>query len=84
MKPLDMADKYEPLSYSDDEDTVRMQVPIFREQVIVEDDEPTLPSMRNPLFPQQEEKRYPGIGLLIVLASGFLFWGAVAYAIFHH
>lgn len=83
MKTLDMADKYEPLSYQDDEDTVRMQVPLFPNQVIVDadatDDEPTLPSMRNPFH--QEEKRYPGIGLLIALGTGLAFWGTVAYLV---
>lgn len=28
-----------------------------------------------------QEKRYPGIGLLICLGTGLLFWGSVAYLI---
>ncbi len=43
-------------------------------------DEPTLPSLRNPLLPT-EEKRYPGIGLLIAFGTGFLFWGTLAWLI---
>lgn len=80
-KPFDMADKYEPYSYQDDEPTIRMQVPSFLPKVIVDDDagddEPTLPSFRNPFH--QEEKRYPGIGLMIVLFTGALFWGALLW-----
>lgn len=30
-----------------------------------------------------QEKTYPGIGLLICLGSGLLFWGSVAYLLWH-
>jgi hypothetical protein len=84
-KPFDMANKYEYGSYHDDEPTIKTQVPAFLPKVIVdddaEDDEPTLPSLRNPFH---EEKRYPGIGLLIVLFSGALFWGAVLWFFVWH
>jgi len=82
-KPLDLADTYAPLSYEDDEPTIKTHVPDFFPKVIVDedasDDEPTLPSMRNPLY---EEKRYPGVGLALVLVTGALFWGAVAWLVF--
>ncbi len=29
-----------------------------------------------------EEKRYPGVGLLLCLGTGVLFWGTIAYLIF--
>ena len=87
MKPLDLSDKYEPLSYTDEyadpdsEPTVKIHMSAVHPQVILtDDDEPTLPSMRNPLFP--EEKRYPGVGLIIVLLSGAFFWGAVLWYFF--
>jgi len=81
-KPLDLADKYEPLSYQDmdDEPTVKMY-PVLPKVIIDgdgEDDEPTIPDMRAPI---QEEKTYPGIGLLIALGTGLLFWGTVIYFI---
>lgn len=92
-KPLDMADKYDstihtmdtlPASFMpvgksglpdlsavwedvDDEPTIRMQVPSFPDQVVVE----------------SNDKRYPGIGLLICLGSGLAFWGTVAYLLMH-
>lgn len=82
MKTLDMADKYEPASYQDDEPTVKVNMEAILPKVIVDDDdfEPTLPSARNPLF--VEEKRYPGIGLLLTFGTGFIFWGTVLYLIF--
>ncbi len=79
MKTLDMADKYEPVSYQDDEPTIKINMNPILPKVIVEDDEPTLPSMRNPFT---EEKRYPGIGLLLCLGTGLAFWGTVVYLIF--
>jgi len=90
MKTLDMADKYEPLSYEDEDTTVRVQVPTFHDQVIVsgENDDFDLHGARDtipcpPPYPQPyEEKRYPGVGLLICLATGLAFWGTVAYFIF--
>ncbi len=81
MKTLDMADKYEPASYSDDEPTVKVNMQAILPKVYLEDDEPTLPSMRNPLLPK-EEKRYPGIGLLLAFGSGAIFWGTLLYFIF--
>jgi hypothetical protein len=89
MKPLDMADKYAPLSY-EDEVTVRTQVPTFHDQVIVsgenEDfdlhgERDTIPSP--PPYPAPyEERRYPGVGILLALGTGLLFWGTIAYFIF--
>lgn len=84
MKTLDMADKYEPASYTDDDEpTVKIDMRAVLPKLYLsgdEDDfEPTLPSARSPKFP--EEKRYPGIGLLIVLGTGLLFWGTLAWAI---
>lgn len=82
MKTLDMADKYEPASYSDDEPTVKVNMEAILPKVIVDDDdfEPTLPSARTPVFPQ--EKTYPGVGLLLAFGTGFIFWGTVLYFIF--
>lgn len=77
MKPLDMADKY---PWDEEPDTIRTNTnPIFSKVVLSEDEdcEPTLPSVRNPLF--QKEKQYPGIGLLIAFGTGFLFWGSVFF-----
>jgi hypothetical protein len=54
-----------PDDYVDDEPTVKIQVPTFHPQVIVE-----------------EEKRYPGIGMLIAFGTGIAFWGTVAWLIF--
>ena len=97
MKPLDMADKYEPLSYQDEyadpdsEPTVKVHMPNFLPKVIVEDgvdfdDDPTLPSAPSPVLlaqsKHQEEKTYPGVGLLLCLVTGGLFWGTVLYFIF--
>jgi len=82
MKPLDMADKYDPLSYQDEEPTIRVQVPTFQYQVVVEADDPHGDRDTIPSPPPFQEKRYPGIGLLIVLSTGLLFWGTVAYFIF--
>lgn len=67
---MDLADKYPPAE-SFERDTLPPS----------DWDEPTLPSMRNPLLPK-EEKRYPGIGLLIAFGTGILFWGTVFYFIF--
>ena len=87
MKTLDMADKYEPLSYQDDEDTVRVQVPTFLPRIEVGDegeDEYDLYGQRDtiPSPPPYQEKRYPGVGLLICLVTGFAFWGFIAYLLF--
>lgn len=82
-KPFDMADRYEPLSYTDDEPTVKIQMSAVHPKFIVDedagDDEPTLPSMRNPFY---QEHRYPGVGMMLVLGSGLLFWGFVAWLAF--
>jgi hypothetical protein len=29
----------------------------------------------------KQERTYPGVGLLITLGSGFLFWGSLAYIV---
>lgn len=85
-KPLDMADKY-PFD-EDDEPTVKIHVPDFFPKVIIDEDageeEPTLPSMRNPLLHRHHgtEKRYPGIGLALAFLTGGLFWGAVLWYFF--
>jgi len=89
MKPLDLADKYPPAdSFDDDESpTIKVQVPTFAHQVVVEADDPhgdrdTIPSP--PSYPEcvEETTTYPGVGLLISLGFGLLFWGTVAYFIF--
>jgi hypothetical protein len=82
MKTLDMADRYDPLSYQDEEPTIKIDMNAVLPKINMddEDDEPTLPSMRTPVF--HEEKRYPGVGLLLCLSTGLLFWGTVAYFIF--
>lgn len=81
---MDMADKYEPLSYTDEyadpdsEPTVKIQVPTFHPQVVVDEQErDTIPAPP----PIHEETRYPGAGLLLVLSTSFLFWAAVLWAI---
>lgn len=85
MKPLDLADKYEPLSYQDDEPTVKVNMEAILPKVVIEGDtdewdDPTLPSARTPVFHQ--EKTYPGVGLALCLGTGLLFWGTVFYFIF--
>jgi len=85
MKTLDLADKYEPLSYEDDEPTVKVQVPEFLPKVIVsdegEDDEDNRATIPSPP-PIHEETTYPGVGLLIALGFGLIFWGTIGYFIF--
>lgn len=80
---LDMADKYPPAEAFEDEPTVKVDMNAILPKVIVEEDdfEPTLPSARTPVFPQ--EKTYPGIGLLIAFGTGLAFWGTVAYFLAH-
>lgn len=87
MKPLDMADKYPPAEFDDDDSpTIKVQVPVFPYQVIVEADDPhgdrdTIPSPS--CYPEcVEPKTYPGVGLLIALGFGVIFWSTVAYFIF--
>ena len=96
MKTLDMADKYEPLSYTDEytdpdsEPTVKIQVPDFLPKVIIEGEEvydldggrDTIPCPPPSFEGERGEKSYPGIGLLLCLVSGGLFWGTVLYYIF--
>jgi hypothetical protein len=79
MSKLDMADKYPPAeSFEDDEPTVKVQVPYFYPQVKVSsDDRDTIPCP-----PPYEESRYPGVGLLITLGFGLIFWSTLAYFIF--
>jgi hypothetical protein len=92
MKTLDMADTYPPAeSFEDDEPTVRTHVPNLFPKVIVSEDEggfdlhgdrDTIPCA--PPYPQPyDEARYPGVGILIALGMGLLFWGTIAYIIFH-
>ena len=88
MKPLDMADTYDPLSYQDDyndpdsEPTVKIQMSAVHPKFIVDEDadedEPTLPSMRNPFY-REREKTYPGIGLLIAITFSVAVWFLPAY-----
>lgn len=92
MKTLDMADKYPPAeSFDNDDDgpTLKVQVPEFRYQVVVEADDPhgdrdTIPSP--PSYPEcvetHTETTYPGVGLLLSLGFGLIFWSTVAYFIF--
>jgi hypothetical protein len=107
MKKLDMADKYDPLSYQDEEPTVRVQQPYFFPQIVVgedghsveivegvllqdediintHDDRDTIPAP--PPYPQDqwEERRYPGVGLILSFGTGLLFWGFVAYLLWRH
>ncbi len=85
MKPLDMADRYDPLSYQDEEPTIRTQVPTFLPKINVSDegeDEYDLYGRDTiPCPPPHTETRYPGIGLLMVLGFGLTFWSLVAYFI---
>jgi hypothetical protein len=93
MKPLDMADKYEPLSYTDEHDrpTVKVQscpvIPLVTVSDPGEDEYFDLHGTRDtipcpPPYPQPYEVRYPGVGILLALGTGLLFWGTVAYFIF--
>lgn len=82
MKPLDMADKYPPAeSFKDDEPTVKVQVPDFLPHITVEDDEDTRATIPSPP-PIHEETTYPGVGLLIALGFGLIFWGTISYFLF--
>lgn len=86
-KPLDMADKYEPLSYEDDEPTIRVQVPTFLPKVIVSsdaNDDPSWDDEDTEVMPApfKEETRYPGIGLALVVVTGAAFWGALLWWLF--
>jgi hypothetical protein len=93
-KPLDMADKYEPLSYQDadeyvdvdSEPTIKVQVPTFLPKVIVsESDDPSWDDEDTEVMPQPPihgETRYPGIGLALVVLGGGAFWGAIFWWLF--
>lgn len=96
MKTLDMADKYPPAESFDEETTVRVQVPSFYPKVTVESLDFDLHGERDtipcaPPYPQPwaegpsgyEEVRYPGVGILLCLGMGLVFWGTIAYIIFH-
>lgn len=82
MKTLDMADKYEPLSYVDEyadpdsEPTVKIQVPSFHPQVVV-DERDTIPCPP----PFEEKHQGPNWGALAALAFCLVFWGTVAYLV---
>lgn len=87
MKPLDMADRYDPLSYQDDEPTIKVQVPDFLPKIIVSDEGEEVYDLDGgrdtiPCPPPHTETRYPGVGLLMVLGFGLTFWSMVAYFIF--
>lgn len=84
MKSLDLADRYEPVSYTDEDDepTVKVHVPDFFPKVIVEEDENHIDTIPAPP-PHMEERTYPGVGLLIAVGTGLLFWGSIAYICFH-
>lgn len=96
MKTLDMADKYEPLSYEDAPDstpTIKVQVPTFTDQVVLsgENDDFDLHGERDtvpspPSYPEcvpgHTENKYPGVGLLMTLGFGLIFWSTLAYFIF--
>ena len=101
MKPLDLADKYEPLSYEDDEPTIKVRTPYFYPRVIVGDDGHSVEVMEHmgspedvgeierdtipcdPPYPQPYvETTYPGVGLLMALGFGLIFWSTLAYIIF--
>jgi hypothetical protein len=90
-KPLDMADKYEPLSYQDADEyvdstpTIKVQVPTFLPKVIVEADDPSWDDEDTEVMPapfKEEETRYPGIGLALVVVTGAAFWGAILWWLF--
>lgn len=52
---------------------------------VYDDDEPTLKinmGAVHPIIKVEEEKRYPGIGLLMVLGFGLIFWGTVGWLVF--
>lgn len=89
MKTLDMADKYDPLSYQDEYDdpdsvpTIRVQVPVFTPQVVVGDDDPdgtrdTIPSP--PPFPHEEQS--VNVAAIAVVLATMAFWATVTYFIF--
>lgn len=77
MKTLDMADKYDPYSYQDEDPTVKVNMNAILPKVYVEDDdEPTLTDMR----PHQVQ-RGPNWGILGCIAFCLVFWGTVAYLV---
>lgn len=89
-KPLDLADKYpygDPSdhdSLSDDEEpTVKVQVPTFTPKVVIEEDDDEDRDTIPDISPYQEKKRYPGVGLAIVVLTGFAFWGYILWSVFH-
>lgn len=75
-KTLDMADKYDSSYFPDDEPTVKIQVPTFHNQVVVSE-------CSTEEDYEHEETRYPGVGLLLALGTGVIFWGTIAYLVFH-
>lgn len=87
MKPLDMADRYDPLSYQDEEPTIKVQVPSFLPKIIVSDEGEEVYDLDGgrdtiPCPPPHMETRYPGVGLLMTLGFGLIFWSTLAYIIF--
>lgn len=89
MKTLDMADKYDPLSYEDDEPTVRVQVPNIpilatvgeeEDDFDLHGDRDTLPCP--PPYPQPHMRQEVNWGAWASLLFLALFWGTIAYFIF--
>lgn len=83
MKTLDMADKYDPLSYQDDEEiTLKMQAPNLQgeEDFDLHGQRDTIPCP--PPYPEPYEQKDPRMGLLIILAVCVPFWATVAYFLF--
>jgi hypothetical protein len=83
MKTLDLSDTYPPAESfeDDDEPTVKVQVPNFLPHVRVDEEEDNRDTIPSPP-PIHEEKTYPGVGLLIALGFGLIFWSMVSYFIF--
>jgi hypothetical protein len=90
MKTLDMADKYPPADddYAPDSTpTIRVQVPEFLPKAIVSDEGEEVYDLDGgrdtiPSPPPNMEKTYPGVGLLMTLGFGLIFWSTIAYFIF--
>lgn len=57
---------------TDDEPTIRMQVPTFANQVVVSEEE-------EEEFSERDEVTYPGVGLLMVITFGVAFWFLPCY-----
>ncbi len=97
MKTLDMADKYDPLSYQDEytegapdsTPTIRVHIPKFAPQVFLEaeNDDFDLHGERDtipcpPPYPHPYERTGINVGAWAILLATIGFWAAVAYLIF--